>query len=421
MVGVFWLAGMISYTDRVILSAIVDPMRRDLAISDTQVSLLQGAAFAIVYVLAGLPFGRLADRARRVRVVIAGVVIWSLGTIACGLAPSFWALFGARLIVGIGEAALFPAAVSIAADSFPPARRGTAVGIMLSGVIIGGSAAAAIGGIVLGAAQSGAFAQWPVVATLAPWRTVLVLVGVFGLVVPLLCATIAEPPRRDVTRDQGTSLGDVVALFVKQRQLLVPLYIGMGLLSIGDYGVLSWGPSVLTRRFLFQPAQMGASFGIITAIGGVVGALIGGSVSDLAQRRAGSAGRLAMIAAGAVLAAIGALLVSGGTSLIVLAGLGLWMFASTMAATAGIATLGVIVPNEVRGVSISIVAFCNTLLGLGGGPTLVALATDHVYHNPLTVGLAITTTVLPAAVLAAALFARSSHLLRAAPVPAARS
>jgi MFS family permease len=416
-VAVFALAGLVAYTDRAVLSAIVDPMRRDLGISDTQVSLLQGAAFALVYVFAGLPFGRVADRAHRMRLIIAGVTVWCAGTVACGLAPGFSTLLGARVIVGIGEASLFPAAVSVISDSFPPQLRGAAVGIALAGVIVGGSAAAAIGGIVLGAAQHGAFANWPVIAGLAPWRTVLVLVGAGGLIVPLLCTTIREPVRREVSSERGASLRDVVALLASQRRFLVPLYIGMGLLSIGDYAVQLWGPSVLLRRFLFDPASMGAWFGGVTAIGGVLGAVIGGPASDVAQRRGGSSGRLAAIAGGAAVAAAGALLISAPVAGLALGGSGLWMFASTLAATAGITALGVVVPNDARGVSISLVAFCNTLLGLGIGPTIVALATEHVYHDPVAVGFAITTTVLPAALIATTLFARTSRVLRAGAVP----
>jgi MFS family permease len=138
MVGIFAFAGLMSYTDRVVLSVLVDPIRRDLAIGDSRVSLLQGAAFAIVYVLAGLPFGRLADRTIRIRLIIVGATVWSVGTILCGLAPSFWSLFAARILVGIGEAALAPAAVSMISDSFPPAQRGTAVGVFLTGMVAGG-------------------------------------------------------------------------------------------------------------------------------------------------------------------------------------------------------------------------------------------------------------------------------------------
>jgi MFS family permease len=246
---------------------------------------------------------------------------------------------------------------------------------------------------------------------------VLVLVGASGFIVPLLCTTLVEPERRELAKQEGAPLRDVISLLAAQRKILVPLYLGMGLLSIGDYGNLAWGPSVFIRRFHFDPAMMGDQFGVVTAIGGVLGAVLGGAASDAAQRRSGSGGLFVMLGAGAIVASIGALLVSGPHPNLALAGFGLWFLASTLAATAGITTLGVIVPNEARGVSVSLVAFCNTLLGLGIGPTLVALATDHVYRNSIAVAFAITTIVLPAALFAAGLFTRTGLMLRASRHP----
>ena len=133
MVGVFCLAALVSYTDRLVLSALVDPIKRTLEVDDSSISLLQGAAFALVYVFSGLLLGRLADKRRRLTILIIGSSVWCGGTISCGLAPSFWALFAARVVVGVGEAALAPAAVSIISDSFSPSRRGAALGVFMLG------------------------------------------------------------------------------------------------------------------------------------------------------------------------------------------------------------------------------------------------------------------------------------------------
>ena len=410
MVAVFTLAGLFSYTDRVILGALVDPIRGEFAISDSQVSLLQGAAFAIVYVLAGLPLGRMADRASRIRLVTAGSTIWTLGTLACGLAPSFATLFGARIMVGIGEAALAPAAISMIADSFPPARRGTAVGIFLTGMVAGGPVAIAVGGFLLDTAAAGTFAMWPLLGGLAPWRTVLVTVGALGLLVPLLCLTIGEPPRGESRGPALSSLRDVANGFRNRQGLLIPIYLGLALLSVGDYGILSWMPTLLTRRYEMGATEVGAIFGLISAAGGITGSFLGGVMSDAAEKKGGDRARLYVVGAAAALAAIGAALVAGPGPTWALAGLGVWTFASALGGTGGMVALGVIVPSEIRGVTISLVAFCNTLLGLGFGPTLVALTTDHVFRDPLAVGLAMTVTILPAGVLAALSFARSGRV-----------
>ncbi len=411
MVGVFAFAGLMSYTDRVVLSALVDPIRRDLVISDSRISLLQGAAFAIVYVLAGLPFGRLADRSTRIRLIVVGATVWSAGTILCGLAPSFWTLFAARIMVGIGEAALAPAAVSMISDCFPPTQRGTAVGVFLTGMVAGGPTAVAVGGVLLGAGQGGVFSGWPIVGTIAPWRAVLLLIGGAGLLVPCLGLTIREPVRRELGVQGALPLGEVVRRFSSQRAGLAPLYLGLALLSIGDYGILSWMPTLLSRRFAFKPVEIGALFGLVSALGGIVGSVVGGVLSDAAERFGGTRARLGAVAVAALIAAGGAGLVAASSSTEALAGLGIWTFASNLAGTGGMAALGVVVPNEIRGVSISLVAFCNTLLGLGFGPTLVALTTERVYHDPVAVGLAMATTIVPAGVLGAIMFARSSRVL----------
>src|SRR5947208_11542129 len=171
---------ILSYTHRQVLSLLVDPIRRDLFISDTEVSLLLGTAFAVVYGVAGIPFGLLADRTSRRNLIFFGVVVWSIGTVACGFAGSFSGLFAARIVVGLGEAVLSPAAISLISDYFPPSRRGTAVGCFLSGIAMGIGASILIGGGVLHLVQLGALAHTPL-ATQAPWRLVLLVIGAPGL------------------------------------------------------------------------------------------------------------------------------------------------------------------------------------------------------------------------------------------------
>src|SRR3979409_1563097 len=127
VVAILIATAVLSYTDRQVLSLLVDPIRGDLSISDTQISLLLGTAFAVVYGIAGVPLGYLADRTSRRNLIFGGLLVWSVGTIACGLSQSVGQLFASRLVVGLGEAVLSPAAISLISDYFPPSRRGTAV------------------------------------------------------------------------------------------------------------------------------------------------------------------------------------------------------------------------------------------------------------------------------------------------------
>lgn len=415
MAAVFCFAGFSLYVHRLILSVLVDPIRHDLHISDSELSVLQGAAFAVVYVFSGLAFGRMADVWRRRRILVAGTAAWSLGTLACGAAASFGLLFAARCLVGIGESALTPAAVSMIADSFPERRRGTAIGLFLMGTVLGGPAAITIGGVLLQSAQNGAFRALPVVGTLSPWRAVLVLVGVSGFLVPLLVLGLREPRRRGVVTTVSLAAG--LRRMATQRGILVPLYLAMGVITIGDYGLWSWIPALLSRRFAWTPAEIGVAFGVITAVAGVTGSLAAGIISDWAERRGGVRGRLRASLAGGVLAIVAAALVALPSAWMVLLSLGLWTFCSSMAVIGGIAAVQQVVPAENRGTGMSLVAFCNTLLGLGFGPTLVALATEHVYGRPTAVGYAMATVVVPAAAIATILFARAQYAAREMAVP----
>jgi MFS family permease len=409
MVAVFAIAAVVSYTDRFILGVMVDPIRKSLSIGDSQVSLLQGAAFAVVYVFAGLPFGRLADRGRRLKIIIAGAVLWCVGVIVCGFAPNFASLFAGRLLVGIGEAALAPAAASMIADAFPPQRRGLALGVFLMGFVLGGPMAITVGGGLLGLGEAGGFHGLPVIGALEPWRAVLVIMGAGGLIAPLLFLTLREPSRHDSV---GVApLGEVVRHVAGAWPVLLPLYGGMALMSMGDYGILSWVPSLLVRRFHMPPAELGLIFGVVTSLAGVAGSLFGGIVSDAAARRGGPRARLLPVAVAAAAGVLAAAMVSG-SAVMVFAGVGLWTIASAVVGTSAIAAMQDLVPNEYRGVGISGIAFCNTLLGLGVGPTLVALATERVFGDPAAVGYAITLVVAPAGVLALGAFIACRRALR---------
>jgi predicted MFS family arabinose efflux permease len=402
MVAVLFLAAVVSYSDRLILGALVDPLRADLDLSDSGVSLLQGAAFTLVYVFASIPLAMVADRRCRRNLILAGACLWCLATVLCGFAPGFWSFFLGRILLGVGEATLVPAAVSMVADAFPPVRRGTALGLFSMGTVVGGPLGISAGGIVLAAATEGMFDGWPVVGTLAPWRSVLVLVGLAGFVIPLLLLTVREPMRTEPA--DHASIAAASRYFIDRRAVLLPLYLAMALLAIGDYGLYSWAPATLSRVFQWESSKVGVTFGVIAVVAGAAGAVGGGLLSDVAARRGGTRGRLIFSAGAAVLAALAAALVCVHDERAVLVGIGLWLFASTVAGIGAVATLQELVPGALRATSASLLTFSNTLLGLGCGPVLIALATDHVYGNPEAVGLAISSVAGPVALVASLTF-----------------
>jgi MFS family permease len=407
LVVVLCLSALVSYTDRLILGTLVDPIKSSLGVQDSAIGLLQGAAFAIVYVFFGLVLGRLVDQQRRKTILLIGSVVWSIGTVACGLASSFGPLLAARILVGAGEAALAPAAVSMIADSFSPARRGAAIGTFMVGFFIGGPVSITVGSVLLSMANTGMFASVPAIGSLVAWRAVLVITGLAGLIVPILVLTLREPVRR--TTERVLPLGAMITRLSADRRSLVPTYLALGLLSIGDYGVLTWAPSALSRRFALPPQYLGEMFGMVTVLAGIAGCVMGGIFSDAAARLLGTRGRLVFSFSAALLACVGAALLRSSHLFAALSGLGLWTFGSGLGAISGVAAIQNLVPGEYRGVGIALVAFCNTLLGLGLGPSVIAWITDRVLRDPALVGLAITLAAVPAGTLAALMFLLASR------------
>ncbi len=414
VVAIFGVAAVLQYTDRQILSLLVDPIRGDLGLSDTQISVLQGAGFAVLYSLIGLPLGRAADMLPRRNLIVAGIVLWSVATAACGFATEYVQLLLCRICVGIGEAALAPAAVSMIADYFPPTRRGTAIGVFLTGQGIGGGAAITIGGFVLELAQHGAFSSLPWLGAMAPWRIVMVMVGLPGIPVALLLLTAPEPARRRAAQaGHVLPLSEVYRGFRKRFASLAPLYIATALLSVGDYGLLAWSPALLSRNFAFSPAEIGAVLGGLAMATSIVATIGAGLFADRLARTGGTPARLRLVYLSSIAGVLGACVgfaPDATTALIVLT---VWMVVSTVTSTVAITALLELVPNEMRGIGTSLVSFCNTILGLGLGPTLVALATDHVFASETAVGLAMTLVVLPAAFIAILLYYRAFRVVSA--------
>jgi MFS family permease len=412
-VSVFSAAALLSYTDRQILNLLVDPIRHDLAISDTQMSLLQGAAFAVLYCVVGLPLGRCADVLPRRAIILAGIALWSVGTAACGLADSFGALFASRLCVGIGEAALAPAALSMIADYFAPERRGTAIGVFLTGMVVGSGASVAFGALLLHGAQQNLFAWLPFISQRAPWREVLLILGLIGIPVFVMMLSVREPARGGLRAAASHSLplSAVVSGFLSRRATLGPLYIALAVSTVSDYALFSWTPAFLMRKFSWAADAAGLALGISGAVFGILGTLTGGVIADCLAR-GGVHRRLLVASVAAALTLTGGLVGLSPGAPTLLALFSIWVFASSMVGTVGIAVLQELLPHPMRGLGSALVSFGNTILGLGLGPTLVALCADYVYRSPASVGLATSTVVLPATLVTVLLFGRARRALR---------
>lgn len=393
VVAILIATAVISYTDRQVLSLLVDPVRAELGISDTQISVLLGTAFAVVYGIAGIPLGYLADRTSRRNLIFGGVLVWSLGTLACGLSHSFVQLFAGRLVVGLGEAVLSPAAISLISDYFPPARRGTAVGCFLSGIAMGIGASILIGGGVLHFVQLGTFDGTPL-AGLSAWRLVLLIIGAPGLLWSFVILAIREPVRRTAEGPQVDASAPAATGWRSVGSVrVIPIYLVVALASLVDNAVGAWAPSLLTREFHLDRAQVGMQLGMLltAAFGG--GVLLGGWLADRAGARGGWSRKLLVcLIAGALILPVAAAMNAGQVTL-VLWSVPAYFALSGIVTACGFSAILDVVPNRSRGLAMAISFFLNVAIGGAVGPTAVALASDHVFGADAGLGPALAMTV----------------------------
>jgi len=399
-VAIFFVTAILSYTDRLIFSLLVDPVRGSLGISDFQVGLAQGTSFAIVYGVAGLPAGRLADIANRRNLLLIGTITWSIGTVACGFATGMASLIGARISVAAGEALLAPAAMSMIADLFPQERRGSPTAVFLSGMNVGSGLAIVIGGGVLSLAQSGAFNALGV-DHVEPWRTTLTLIGVLGVPVLALLLLIREPQRR-AAGDQGKRpFTDVLKEMWRGWKRLLPIFAALAAFTTVDFSLISWVPTLLSRDFAIPAWEVSNGFGLVILVSGFLGTVVGGFAADKLFRRGGNAHRLRATAW---------LALSGGLSLIfltiapaayIVAISAFWLFISAVATVCAIATAQDLVPADAKGLCISFIAMGNISLGLGIGASLPGALTSGAVDGPSGLSWAITAVAVPLAAIAA--------------------
>ncbi len=383
VVAILMVAYVFSFVDRQILNLLVAPIRRDLGISDTQMSLLMGFSFAIFYTILGIPLGRLADRWSRRGLIAAGVVVWSLMTALCGMAQTYLQLFLYRIGVGVGEATLSPAAYSMIADYFPPERRATAISVYSMGIYLGSGLAFLLGGLVIQFAVAQGAVSLPLVGDVRPWQVVFFVLGGSGILFSLAFLLVREPPREGVLVHGSVPFGEVVAHLWLNRRTVLCHNIGFAMIAFCSYGTAAWVPSFFIRTFGWNAGEVGIIYGLIVMVFGCTGILFGGWLTDrwLKQGKADAALRVGILAS--FIAIIGSvyLLVGDGKLAAIL--MVPAVFALGMPFGAAPAAIVAIVPNQMRGQTAAVYLFIVNLIGLGVGPTAVALVTDYVFANDL--------------------------------------
>lgn len=396
-VGVLLVAAVLSFVDRQILSLLVEPIKRDLQVTDTQIGLLQGLAFSVLYAVAGIPIGRLVDSMNRRNIVLAGSVTWTLATAACGLASSYAQLFLTRVAVGVGEAALGPAAYSMISDSFRRHRVPLALGVYHVGVSIGAGLAFVIGGLAAGLAARGDVVL-PLLGSLHGWQAAFIVVGLPGVLIGFLVLTVREPARRQRISATGSVPLSALLIFLRENRRLAVSYVaGISLMTAMSYGSLSWTPSYFIRVHGMSAKEAGAALGGMILVLSTLGIFGGGWVAGLLARRgrADATFRTGLwaIALSLPFSIAGPLMPTPLLSFLVLAPA--FMLGSAYVSL-GPSTIQLVTPNEMRGQVSALSLMMTNLLGGVLGPALVAYCTDHVFGDAQSVGrsLALVSAVL---------------------------
>lgn len=394
VIAILWLVTLFSQLDRQLPALLVRPLKAEFALSDTQFSLLQGYAFAIFYTLMGLPFGRMVDRTNRRNLIVLGIAIWSTMTVVAGFATSFNQLLLARVGVGIGEAVLAPAAYSIIADYVAPQRRGRALGVYYVSLAIGSGASLLLGGLILGALPREGLEIGGML--LAPWQLTFIVAGLPGLPLLLLLLAVREPARQETHGAGSASISDFVRYLGAHRSTFARLLTYPALIAAIGYGTLAWAPAFFERAFGMPVARVGVMLGILVALGGLVGTLASGFLSDrwLAQGKPAARFRVTLVAWAIIVpgASLWPLMPSAPLALALLT------FAITgfaMAQAAAPPSVQDVFPNAMRGQAIALYLLLGGLVGIGLGPMLVALVTDHLFGNDAMLGASLVVVTVP--------------------------
>lgn len=394
VVFVLMLAYVSSFIDRQILSLLVGPIKRDMHLTDTQVSLLMGLSFALFYTLLGVPIGRWADRANRRNIVVLGIVAWSLMTAMGGIIKSYTQFFLVRIGVGVGEATLSPAAYSMLSDYFPKDKLATAISVYSAGVYLGSGIAVLIGAALVGLGSGPATITLPVIGTVFSWQLIFVYIGLPGLLLALLVRMIQEPVRRNLLinaagQTQTLSIADVLRLIGQKRRAFFGITLGITFVSLVAYATSAWIPTLFVRRFDWTSGQIGLRYGITITIFSTAGIMLGGRLADWFTRRGYADGKLRV----GIISSVGILL-SSGVCLITDPNIAVWLlifpcFFVAFPLGASSAAIQEIMPNQARAMVSAVYLLILNIIALGFGPTLVALLTDFVFHDEKAIHLSL--------------------------------
>lgn len=381
------VAYVFSFIDRQILALLIQPIRRDLEITDTEFSLLHGLAFSLFYATMGIPIARLANSRSRPLIISAGIFLWSLATAATGIGRNFLHIFIARMGVGVGEAALSPAAYSMITDLFPRKALGRALAVYSIGTFIGGGLAYLIGGAVVGLVGDVSSVALPVFGEIRAWQVVFFAVGFPGILLAVIFALTVREPARVGARTASAKIEEVFAFISGNRDFFIAHYGGFTLCALALFGLMSWAPAYLIRVHGLTTAETGIRLGLTLLISNVGGVLASGWLTDRFERagKRDAPMRAGLIGAACLILPIGSFSLSQ-TLAIATATLAIAFFFASFPLATSAAAMQIASPPNMRAQISALFLFSNSLFGLAVGGTLIALMTDYVFKDDMMVG-----------------------------------
>jgi MFS family permease len=384
--AVMTIVVMFTVIDRQVLNIMIEPMKADFHISDTQAALLLGAAFSFTYGLAGIPIARFADRSNRRNLIAASIAFWSTCTMACGVAQNYAGMFLARMGIGIGESGYGPASWSIATDNWPREKVAIATGTYGIGAMVGIGLASFLGGAVLALVEGLPPMPLPFGGVIRPWQWAFIIVGLPGLLWTLVVLTTKEPPRRGTVigqKAQTVPVRDVARWLQDNWRTYLAVIGGAGMKQLVAAGQATWGVTFYHREFGWSLANAGMISGATTILVSPIAMILGGKLSEHLTRKGRNDANLLIVVCGLacsipILAA--APLMPNGSLAVATNALG--VFIGTLGFGPGVASFQVITPNRMRAQVSSLSQFCTNVLAFALAPLIVALFTDYLFKDP---------------------------------------
>jgi predicted MFS family arabinose efflux permease len=400
---VMTFAQVFAFIDRQIPAMLVEPIKQDFSLNDSQIALLGGAAFSIFYAIMALPIGYAVDRYKRVNVLGTGIFVWSLMTTLAGLANSFGRLFGARIGVAVGEAVMAPVSVSLVSDYFPQNKQGKPMGIITAGVYIGIGATLIGGGYLIDYLTDIGGITIPGIGYFKPWQATFLVVGIPGILISVAAFMLHEPRRLGLaqTPEKDSKSINIFSHIIKNKSTLIPMFAGLIFMALIFYSFTFWAPSMMVRTHGLSLTEVGFSLGIITIISSILGTISSGAVVDYLRSRGRTDApiRTAMFACIFAMPAIClAPLVENVVAAWTL--IGIYLFFISSFAPIGLLAVSGVSSNEVKGQMAAVHAFLMMAFGLSLGPQITAFFTDFILQDESKLGLAVSLTgglVLPIA------------------------